>query len=275
MKILRERIEEKKSCVCVGLDPVIENFPQEIRESGASVEEQLVAFAEGVIESTEPYIAAIKPQIAFFEQYGLEGLSALKRIVRKIHEKDLFLVMDAKRGDIGSTATAYAKAFFTPGGDFYSHALTVNGYLGSDGILPFLEAARAERGHVFVLVKTSNPSSSELQNLLVGEVPIYEHMAGLLNSMEAQGDTLGAVVGATHPSELHRLRELMPQRIFLIPGYGAQGGKAEDLRGALDGRALVNSSRGILYAYKKSGLPWRQACEKAAKDMKEDLHAAR
>ncbi len=280
MKTLVEMIQEKDSCICVGLDPVLENFPDEFRHSGLSVEEQLVGFAKGVIESTAPVAAAMKPQIAFFEQYGLPGLRALKEICAMIREAGLFLIMDAKRGDIGSTAEAYAQAFFTPGADFQSDALTVNGYLGSDGILPFYHAAQKVDAGVFVLVKTSNPSSSELQNLLVGDQPVYEKMAHLLDQIEAQRhhNTLGAVVGATHPEELKELRALMPTRMFLIPGYGAQGGTAEDLRGAFgeDGcRAIVNSSRGILYAYKKSDLPWRQACREAAEEMREAIRAVR
>ncbi len=280
MKTLVEMIREKDSCVCVGLDPVIENFPKEIRSRDTSVEDQLVRFAQGVIESATPYAVAMKPQIAFFEQYGLAGLQALRRICSIIREAGLYLVMDAKRGDIGSTAAAYAKAFFTPGSDWESDALTVNGYLGSDGVLPFYQAAKARGGGVFVLVKTSNPSSSELQDLLVEGVPVYEKMAALLDRIEPQtaSNVLGAVVGATHPEELRRLRALMPERVLLIPGYGAQGGTAEDLRGAFgeDGcRAIVNSSRGIIYSYKKSDLPWREAIREATKEMKEALHAVR
>ncbi len=280
MKALVDLIKQKDTCVCVGLDPMIDSFPDEIRCSPQSVEEKLVTFSQGIVESVAPHAVAIKPQIAFFEQYGLGGLRALKEICSIIRDAGLFLVMDAKRGDIGSTAEAYARAFFSREGDFFSDALTVNGYLGSDGIFPFYEAARNTQGGVFVLVKTSNPSSSQLQDLRVEGQPVYEKMVEVLDYVEQPDEfnTLGAVAGATHPAELKKLRKRMPKRMFLIPGYGAQGGTASDLQGAFgeDGcRAIVNSSRGILYAYKKSHLPWKEASRAAALEMKEAINAVR
>ncbi len=267
---------KEKSPVCVGLDPSVGKLPDGISRDIKGVQ----AFCEGIIDATKEVAAAVKPQLAYFELLGWEGMKVFWEICAYAKENNLLVIADGKRNDIGSTCEAYADAYLSP--DSPVDALTVSPYLGSDGIQPFIDRAMQNDKGIFVLVKTSNASSGELQDLPVGDEVVHEHMAQLVESwgMHCIGpkthlSCVGAVVGATYPEEMTYLRTLMPHIPFLIPGYGAQGGTAADAkRGFLpDGTgAIVNSSRGIIYASKSKD--WRAAAEKAAAKMAEELRTA-
>ncbi|WP_459130049.1 orotidine-5'-phosphate decarboxylase [Guggenheimella bovis] len=278
MKKLFDAMKKKNSAVCVGIDPNLTSFPEDFYKD-ASIEERLTQFSKCIIDATEEYAACYKVQIAYFEQYGLEGMKAFKNVLDYGKEKGVFMISDVKRGDIGSTAEAYARAFLGRTGDFSSDAITVNPYLGDDNNEAFYKLAKENEKGVFVLVKTSNPTSSQLQNLECNGKLIFEHVSEMvLNHPLYSDDLIGCVVGATHPRELEFLRKKMPTTLFLVPGYGAQGGTSEDLKAAFgeDGlRAIVNSSRGILYAYKKNGLPLGEATREAARAMRDDLNGVR
>ena len=252
------RIGERNSRLVVGLDPHWHLIPQSFKDRfpKGAVAQVLVEFILAAVDACAPYAAAFKPQVAFFEQFGVPGFEALTRILQTLREKNQLVIADAKRNDIGSTAQAYAQAYF--GGPdqpppFPADALTVNGYLGSDGIKPFLNP---EKG-IFVLVKTSNPSSGELQDLtLSGGDTVAGNMARAVaqwnrESIGSSGyGNAGAVIGATYPEHMQRLRKHMPHSLILVPGYGAQGGAEAAVAAAFnpDGLgALINSSRGILF----------------------------
>lgn len=289
---LADAIERKSSCVVVGLDPRPELFPPDLRPPpGATPEavaERLRLFQRGVIEATAPHAAAVKPQIAFYEAFGPAGVAAYWDAVACARQAGLLVIGDVKRGDIGSTAAAYAQAHLGPDGP---DAITVNPYLGEDGLAPFAEAARNGGRGVFVLVKTSNPSAAQLQDLVADGEPVYAHVGRMVNRLGAEelgerGYSLaGAVVGATQPASAERLRALMPKAFFLVPGYGAQGGGAADCAPCFnaDGLgAVVNSSRGIIFAWNAS--PWKErfgpqrwteAVGAAARQMKVELEAVR
>ena len=279
-------IRKKKSCLVVGLDPRVERLPENLKASAgtsrAAAADALVEFNRHVLEAVADYAAAVKPQAAFYEILGWEGFCAFEATVRMAQEMGLPVIADMKRGDIGSTAEAYADACFDAIG---ADAVTVNGYLGTDGIKPFLKHTPAGKG-IFVLVKTSNPSSGELQDLDVGDTKIHEKMAALVAAWGADNigqngyNAVGAVVGATYPEEIVRLRKLMPKTILLLPGYGAQGGGAQDCKPAFnaDGLgAIVNSSREIIFAYEKAapGTRWQDAIAEAAQRARDDLEAVR
>lgn len=276
---LIEKIIEKQNPTCVGLDTVLEYLPEELVKN-AGTEEALFTFNKGIIDATHDIVPAVKIQIACYEQYGLEGLSAFSKTVAYAKKKGLSVIDDCKRNDIGSTAEKYANAYLGEtafGGDF----LTVNGYLGSDGIVPFVDACKLHNKGIFVLVKTSNPSSGELQNLKLADGrTVYECMGDMAETWGAGTagkygySAVGAVVGATHPEEAKILRGRLKHTFFLIPGYGAQGGNAEMLKncfheGGLGG--IVNNSRGILTAYRKHGGTYYDAAREAALHMKADL----
>jgi len=244
----RERLEEarrrKNSAVCVGLDPRFEQLPPELQQM--SPPQALLAFNKAVLDVVADVCVAAKPQAAFYELYGAEGFRTLSETVKYARSHGLLVIVDAKRNDIGSTAEAYANAFLHPEGPFDADAVTVNGYLGSDGVQPFLDVANAHGKGVFVLVKTSNPSSGELQDLLAGGEPVFEHMARLVDRWDCD-----AVVGGTYPEQAARARQLMPRATILVPGYGAQGAIAADVAPSFrpDGSgALVNNARGIIFA---------------------------
>jgi orotidine-5'-phosphate decarboxylase len=222
---------------------------------------------------------AVKPQLAYFELLGWEGMKALYEVSAYAQKTGLLVIADGKRNDIGSTCDAYADAYL--GADKPFDALTISPYLGSDGVVPFIKRCEANGKGIYVLVKTSNESSGELQDLPAGDESVHEHLAQLVESWAAQKigvrnlSSVGAVVGATYPEELKYLRTLMPHVPFLIPGYGAQGGTADDSKfGFLpDGTgAVVNSARGIIYASAKQD--WQQAAGKAAEAMATDLKRA-
>ena len=233
-------------------------------------------------------VPSVKVQIAYYEMYGVEGMKAYEETLKYAAEKDLVVIADAKRNDIGSTAACYAKTFL---GEtqvnglslkaFPADYVTVNGYLGTDGIAPFVEECEKNKKGIFVLVKTSNPSGAEIQNMtLENGVPMYEYVGGLVarwgeSTVGKYGySAVGAVVGATHPTEAARLRQVLPHTFFLIPGYGAQGGNAEMLKSCFGANGLggvVNNSRGILCAYKKLGGTYYDAARAATIAMQKDL----
>ncbi|MCI8886462.1 MAG: orotidine-5'-phosphate decarboxylase [Hungatella sp.] len=271
---LIEKIQKTKAPICVGLDPMLGYIPEHIvKEAMAQHGETLKGAAEAVwqfnkeiVDHTYDLIPAVKPQIAMYEQFGIEGLIVYKRTVDYCREKGLVVIGDVKRGDIGSTSAAYAaghlghvKVGGTMLAGFDTEFITVNPYLGTDGVKPFVDVCSKEDKGIFVLVKTSNPSSGEFQDRLIDGRPLYELVAEKVvewgnQSMDKDYSNVGAVVGATYPEMSKILRKLMPRNYFLVPGYGAQGGTAEDLRYCFneDGLgAIVNSSRGIIAAYKQ------------------------
>lgn len=271
---LIQKIQETKAPICVGLDPMLNYIPEHIlkksfEEHGETLEgaaEAIWTFNKQIIDHTWDLIPSVKPQIAMYEQFGIEGLKAYEKTVRYCQEKGLLVIGDAKRGDIGSTSAAYATAHLGKvkvGNNvctaFNTDFLTVNPYLGTDGVKPFVDVCKAEDKGLFVLVKTSNPSSGEFQDKLFDGRPLYEMVAEKVvewgsDCMDGEYSNVGAVVGATYPEMGAILRKLMPKTYFLVPGYGAQGGTAKDLKACFnpDGLgAVVNSSRGIIAAYKQ------------------------
>ena len=271
---LIEKIQKTKAPICVGLDPMLNYIPEHILkksfgEFGETLEgaaDAIWNFNKEIVDHTFDLIPSVKPQIAMYEQFGIEGLKVYEKTVRYCQDKGLLVIGDAKRGDIGSTSAAYATAHLGKvkvGNSvctaFNTEFLTVNPYLGTDGVKPFVDVCKAEDKGLFVLVKTSNPSSGEFQDKLVDGRPVYELVADKVvewgaDCMDGAYSNVGAVVGATYPEMSAVLRKLMPKTYFLVPGYGAQGGTAQDLKPCFneDGLgAIVNSSRGIIAAYKQ------------------------
>ena len=271
---LIEKIQQTKAPVVVGLDPMLRYVPEQIQAAafeqfGANPEgaaEAIWQFNKAIVDATCDLIPAVKPQIAMYEQFGVPGVAAFAKTVRYCKEKGLIVIGDVKRGDIGSTSAAYAAGHLGTveiGGKrfagFDEDFATVNPYLGTDGIEPFLNVCREANKGIFVLVKTSNPSSGEFQDRLIDGRPLYELVADKVNEwgaacMGTAYSNVGCVIGATYPEMGAVLRRRMPNAYILVPGYGAQGGKAEDLRAYFndDGLgAIVNSSRGIIAAYQQ------------------------
>ena len=300
---LVKKIQETNAPIVVGLDPMMSYIPKYIQEKAfAEYGETLKGAAEaiweynkGIIDATYDLIPAVKPQIAMYEQFGIEGLIAFERTCEYAKSKGLVVIGDIKRGDIGSTSTAYAVGHLGQvevGSKKYSgfseDFVTVNPYLGTDGVKPFVDVCKEENKGIFVLVKTSNPSSGEFQDQLVDGRPLYELVAEKVVEWgnECMGDkysNVGCVVGATYPEMGKVLRKLMPNTYILVPGYGAQGGKAEDLVHYFneDGLgAIVNSSRGIIAAYKQEKYAefgeerYAEASRQAVIDMIEDINGA-
>lgn len=266
---------KEKSPVCVGLDPNVATLPDGITKDAKGIEE----FCKGIIDAVKDTASCVKPQLAYFEAPGWEGMKAFFAVCSYAKEQGLLVIADGKRNDIGSTCDAYADAYLSS--DSPIDALTVSPYLGSDGINPFIERCVNNDKGIFVLIKTSNASSGELQDLPTGDEVVHEHMAQLCESWamhhlgpDSNISFVGAVVGATYPEEMKYLRTLMPHVPFLIPGFGAQGGKAEDCAHGFiaDGTgAIVNSSRGIIFA--SSGPDWKDAATAATKSMAEELQS--
>ncbi len=266
---LADAIRTKGNPLCVGIDPRWDLLPAVVRrrhdnnlDGKADAFEQ---FGLKILELVAPFAPAVKPQSAFFEACGPAGFRAQRIILQRARKMGLMTILDAKRGDIASTAGAYAEASFAI---WDADAVTVNPYLGRDAVEPFIQAARQKQRGLFVLVRTSNPGSGLFQNLICDGQPVYQYVAAAVRDWNAEnlgqcglGD-VGAVVGATHPDELRLLRNMMPDVWFLVPGYGAQGGTAEDVGGAFrpDGLgAIVNSSRGITFAFHPDDPNWEQA----------------
>lgn len=294
-------IAQKQNPTVAGLDPKLDYIPAHIkeeafREYGKTLEgaaQALWVYNKGLIDALYDIVPAVKPQAAYYEMYGWQGVRTLAKTIAYAQEKGVFVITDGKRNDIGSTMEAYASAHlgFTQVEDeefsaFGADALTVNGYLGSDGIKPLSDICKKLDKGMFVLAKTSNPSSGELQNLVLeGGESVYLHMGKMCEKWgeELMGQYgysgVGAVVGATYPEQLKELRTELPHTFFLVPGYGAQGGTADDLAGAFDKNglgAVVNSSRGIMCAWKKEGCApeeYAQAARREALKMKELLLA--
>ena len=292
---LIEKIIAMQNPTCVGLDTDFNYLPDDMKAGVTDfngVAKQITEFNKNIIDSVCDIVPSVKVQIAYYEMYGESGIKAFNDTVNYANDKGLIVIADCKRNDIGSTASCYAKAYLgeteVGGGKlnaFKADMLTVNGYLGSDGIEPFVKEIKQHGKSIFVLVKTSNPSSGELQNLKLesGEY-VYEHMGKLVEKWGADTvgkygySEVGAVVGATHPEEAENLRKLLKNTFFLIPGYGAQGGSAQMLKVCFDKNGLggvVNSSRGIICAYKNaaySGMNYTEAARAACIDMQKDLH---
>ncbi len=274
---LENAVRAKKSAVLVGLDPRVESLPPSCNGS-------FFDFCKGVIDVVAPLVPAVKPQVAFFEQYGPEGMAILQQVVRYARQKGLLVILDGKRNDIGSTAAAYADGMLGEKSAWGGDAITVSPYLGDDSLTPFFETAVQRDAGVFVLVKTSNPGGAMLQDLIAADgKTIYRHVAEYVQtaSSKTKGSNrygnIGAVVGATWPEQLAELRELMPDVWFLVPGFGAQGGSAKDVAPAFDYDglgAIVNNSRGIIFAHTQKryeGLDWQRAVDAATVEMIEQL----
>lgn len=281
---LIEKIKYTGNPSVVGLDTSAEYLPdyEKVKGNSSDMAKAVTEFNYAIIEKIKDVAPAVKVQIAYYEAMGINGMKAFADTCKAAREAGMIVIADAKRNDIGATAKQYANAFFG-GGDFDCDFLTVNGYLGTDGIAPFLTADKG----IFALVKTSNPSGGELQDMkLENGLTVYEQMAMLVEKWGADNigascySRVGAVVGATYPEQAKRLRKLMPHTFFLIPGYGAQGGGADGAVAGFDeknGGGIVNSSRGILCAYRQEkykGMNFAEAAYAATVDMREDLTAA-
>ncbi len=275
------------NALCVGLDPRWEQLPLAVRRryQASTLDVRAGAFAEfclRVIEIVAPLAPVVKPQSAFFEACGPSGLTALQAVLQRARALGLITILDSKRNDIASTAQVYADAVFGKDAVWPADAMTVNPYLGRDAVEPFLVSARRSGGGIFVLVRTSNPGAGLFQDLDCGGKPLYERVAGAVGAWNSEnigaagfGD-VGAVVGATHREELARVRKLLPNAVFLIPGFGAQGGSARDAAGGFlpDGSgAIVNSSRGITASFPPEDGDWEKAVESATRAAIETLRA--
>lgn len=301
MQKLIERIIELRNPTVVGLDPTLDYIPRHIQEDAFEKEGKnakgaaraCLQFNKKIIDAICDIVPAVKPQCAYYELMGPQGVKCLKRTIEYAKDKGMYVIVDGKRNDIGSTMQAYANAWlgsFSLGGDecvpFGGDALTVNGYLGTDGVKPLLDLMEDPDKGIFVLVKTSNPSSGELQDQkLANGRTIYEAMGAMCekwgeSSVGKYGySQVGAVVGATYPAQLAELRMKLPHTFFLVPGYGAQGGGARDVVPAFDGRglgAIVNSSRAVLTAWKKAGTGkhFAEAARDEALRMRDDITSA-
>ena len=301
---LTDKIQKTNAPIVVGLDPMMKFIPESIKKNAfaeygetlAGAAEAIWQYNKGLIDAIYDLIPAVKPQIAMYEQFGVEGLIAYKKTLDYCKEKDLVNIGDIKRGDIGSTSSAYATGHLgkiTIGGNTYApfdeDFATVNPYLGSDGVKPFIDVCKEEKKGIFILVKTSNPSSGEFQDRLIDGKPLYEWVGRKVDEwgadcMGSNGYSyVGAVVGATYPEMGKILRDIMPKSYILVPGYGAQGGKGADLVHFFnkDGLgAIVNSSRGIIAAYQNEKYAsfgeagYADAARQAVIDMREDIAGA-
>lgn len=299
-KRLHAAIQTKSTPVVVGLDPRFDQLPPDVLANARDLHDDPAAqaasafeeFCVRLIDVVAPLVPAVKPQAAFFEELGSDGCLALSRVIRYARQQGLIVICDAKRGDIGTTAEAYARAYLAGvdprAAPWHADALTVNPYLGSDTLEPFIRVAQERGAGIYVLVKTSNPGSASFQDRVCEGKTIYQHVAQVVEELTAKTiqegyGIVGAVVGATYPQELAELRAAMPHVPFLVPGYGSQGGAAADVAAAFanDGLgAIVNNSRGINFAFKSKQfadefgpLRWEAAAEAATKQMIADLAA--
>ncbi|MDE6501386.1 MAG: orotidine-5'-phosphate decarboxylase [Ruminococcus sp.] len=296
---LIEKIIEMKNPTVVGLDPKLEYVPAYIKrryldDDGGTLKaaaKAIFAFNQAIIDEIHDIVPAIKPQAAYYEMYGHYGIKTLEKTIRYAKLNGMFVITDGKRNDIGATMEAYTNAHLgtvkvcdNEIEPFSADALTVNGYLGTDGIEPLLKVCKEKDKGIYVLVKTSNPSSGEIQNRLLDDgTPIYALMGDMCEKWGADTigkygySAVGAVVGATYPEQLTELRKRLPHTMFLVPGYGAQGGGAESLKGGFDENglgAIVNSSRAVMCAYKKEGCDERDFAKSARREairMRDDI----
>ncbi len=280
MKLIDE-IVRKKSVVCVGIDPVLEKMPTRIVRMDDSIEEKLYIFSKEIVDGVKNEVAAIKLQVAFFEQYGVDGIKAYDRIAKYIRKKGVYLVSDVKRGDIGSMAKAYARAYIEKNSPFESDAITINPYFGSDSNREFYDTAVMNDKMVFQVIKTQNPSSSEVQDLLVKGDPIYSIIAKQIaedTKYLKKYETVGAVIGTADVNELKVLRGILKDRLLLISRYGFQGAGPEKIKYAFNEDslgAIVNSSSKIMYAYQSLKVDVSEGAYIAAKKMKDELNNLR
>jgi orotidine-5'-phosphate decarboxylase len=286
---LAEAVEHKHSQLIVGLDPRPDLLPVElvgdVQVDRAEAAEGCARFCRGIVDAVAPYVVAAKPQLAFFEALGSDGFRAFEEVCDYARSAGLLVLADAKRGDIGSTARAYAAAFLEPRGEEppVADAMTVNVYLGRDSLEPFLAASRRHGAGLFCVIKTSNEGGADVQDLVLSNGrPLWQHLAGLVHELgeETVGErglsNVGAVVGATYPRAVGEARRLMPQAILLLPGIGAQGASAADLARAFTSgpaSAIVSVSRGILYAFRSNGEDWRTAAALEAARLQREIWA--
>lgn len=287
-------IRRRRSPIVVGLDPRLEQLPPGMAEGGAAsgLEQAAAAFTRfclGVIDVVADLVPAVKPQAACFEQLGAAGMQSLAEVIRYARQRELLVILDGKRNDIGSTATAYAQGYLGANSPWGADALTVSPYLGDDSLQPFVEVAHQRSAGVFILVKTSNPGGGQFQDLTVDGRPLYRHVADYVERLAATTagtsgyGLVGAVVGATYPEQLAELRSMMPRTMFLVPGYGSQGGTARDVAPGFDAAglgAIINNSRGIIFAHARKDYAtrfgpgqWQEAVEAATRDMLDQLRS--
>jgi orotidine-5'-phosphate decarboxylase len=281
--------------VLVGLDPRANSLPKGLRVDDPhdypAIADAFRKFCCGVLDAVAPLVPIVKPQAAFFEEIGPHGMVALAEVIRYARDKGLLVILDGKRNDIGSTATAYAQGYLgeRPASPWGADALTVSPYLGDDSLEPFVQVAQERGAGVFVLVKTSNPGGKLFQDLVVDGRRLYQHVAAFVEKLATETcgpsgyGSVGAVAGATYPEQLAELRTLMPHTWFLVPGYGAQGGSARDVAGAFDKAglgAVINSSRAIIFAHARpeykdrfGDAHWQEAVEAATREMIAQLRA--
>lgn len=290
---LTAAVRRCRNPVLVGLDPRFEQLPSAMQNvaGAANLESQadaFRAFCQGVIDVVAELVPAVKPQAAFFEQLGPPGMAALAEVIDYARQKGLLVIVDGKRNDIASTATAYAEAWLGESSAWRADAMTVSPYLGKDSLSPFVETARHRGAGVFVLVKTSNPGGGMFQDLVAEGRPIYQHVADYVERAADQSvgqsdyGLVGAVVGATHPQQTIELRQRMPHTWFLVPGYGTQGAQGRDVAGAFDTNgsgAIINSSRSIIFAHARreyaslGAARWQDAVAAATRSMIDELRA--
>ena len=276
--------------VLVGLDPRWEQLPDLFKQHPEAKPAAYRQFCCEVIDVVAPLVSIVKPQAAFFEQLGPKGMEALGQVILHARQQGLLVIVDGKRNDIGTTAAAYAEGFLgtESSSAWAGDALTVSPYLGDDSLTPFVEVCKARETGIFVLVKTSNPGGKTFQDLVSEGRPLYRHVADHVELLacetiaECGYGAVGAVVGATYPEQLAELRSAMPHTWFLVPGYGTQGGSANDVAPAFDAKglgAIVNNSRGIIFAHARKDFAkfgesrWQRAVEAATREMIEQLSA--
>jgi orotidine-5'-phosphate decarboxylase len=286
---LADAVEHKRSQLVVGLDPRPDLLPVELKgdayQGRAQAADACARFCRGLVDAVAPYVVAVKPQIAFFEALGADGVRAFEHVCDYARAAGLLVIADVKRGDIGSTARAYAAAFIEPRGEALplADSMTVNPYLGGDSLEPFLDACRTAGAGLFCLVKTSNPGGADVQDVTLSDGrPLWQHVAGLVDAWGSDlvGETglssVGAVVGATFPQEVAEARRLLPRAVLLLPGVGAQGGSPADLAGAFTtgaAGALVSASRSVIYAHGASGGDYRLAAGAEAERLAREVWA--
>jgi orotidine-5'-phosphate decarboxylase len=281
---LADAVDRKRSQVLVGLDPRPELFPVELR--GEPAGEASARFCRGIVDAVAPYVVGVKPQLAFFEALGPPGLAAFEEVCAYARSAGLLVLADGKRGDIGSTARAYAAAYLEPteeGAEPLADALTVNPYLGRDSVEPYLSACRRHGRGIFCVVRTSNAGGAEVQDLALSDGrPLWQHVAALVAEWgeEVVGErglsSVGAVIGATHPRSVAEARRLLPQSVLLLPGLGAQGATPADVARAFTSgpaSALVAAARSVIYAFRGGEEDWRSAAAAEAARLRSEVWA--
>lgn len=287
---LSEAVTRKQSQLVVGLDPRIDLLPVELRGEAvlgrAAAASSVARFCRGIVDAVSSYVVAVKPQAAFFEALGADGMRALEEVCAHARSVGLIVLLDAKRGDIGSTARGYAEAYLEPGDDGVpvADAITASPYLGHDSVEPFLAACRRHGSGVFLLVRTSNAGAADIQDATLSDGrPLWQHVADLVREWgeplvgEEGMSSVGAVVGATHPRAVSEARKLLPRSPLLLPGVGAQGATPADVARAFTtgaASALVTASRSVIYAYRDTELDWRQAAAQEAQRLQRAVWAA-